>query len=353
MRDLAGARVIVAGAGVLGLATALELTGRGARCTVLDPAALGDNASGVAAGMLAPALESVLDPVCAGRFPLLRDARDLWPEFCRRHGAPAPAAEGALCVGAPLAEIEAALSVAGARAERLERRALRAAVPGLAPSLDEGLFTPEDWRLEPLPVLRAFERRLIEQGADVQRRAALPRTSRTVATGADELEGDAVVLCSGPSTTGWAALAPELAVLRPIKGELLRFDRAAPLSGATLRSPDDYLVPSSAGPVVGATMEEGREDRRPTPDAERTLRAAAARLLPHLAQAPVTAHAGVRAATPDGLPLAGRTASGLWVAAGARRNGWLLAPLVARAMADSIGGAPEGPWAQALRPDRF
>ena len=47
-----GARVTVAGAGALGLCIALELARAGRHVTVCDPAPVGDNASGVAAGML-------------------------------------------------------------------------------------------------------------------------------------------------------------------------------------------------------------------------------------------------------------------------------------------------------------
>jgi len=54
--------VTVAGAGALGLCIALELARRGAGVTLCDPAPVGDNASGVAAGMLAPVFETVLDP---------------------------------------------------------------------------------------------------------------------------------------------------------------------------------------------------------------------------------------------------------------------------------------------------
>ena len=50
-----GPKITVAGAGALGLTTALALADAGAQVTVFDPAGLGDNASGVAAGMLARA----------------------------------------------------------------------------------------------------------------------------------------------------------------------------------------------------------------------------------------------------------------------------------------------------------
>ncbi|WP_374532535.1 FAD-dependent oxidoreductase, partial [Phenylobacterium sp.] len=74
-----GPKITVAGAGALGLTTALALADAGAQVTVFDPAGPGDNASGVAAGMLAPAFEAVLDPAAAPHFDLLLAARDLWP----------------------------------------------------------------------------------------------------------------------------------------------------------------------------------------------------------------------------------------------------------------------------------
>ena len=61
-----GGEVRIAGAGVLGLSCALALADAGCAVTVHDPALDGQNASGVAAGMLAPVFETVLDPASAG-----------------------------------------------------------------------------------------------------------------------------------------------------------------------------------------------------------------------------------------------------------------------------------------------
>ena len=75
--------VIVIGAGVLGLCTAAELAARGHAVTVIDSGA--PNASSIAAGMIAPALESLLDDVTTDRAALLKRARDLWPAFAEAH----------------------------------------------------------------------------------------------------------------------------------------------------------------------------------------------------------------------------------------------------------------------------
>ena len=62
----------------------------------------------------------------------------------------------------------------------------------------------------------------------------------------------------------------------------------------------------------------------------------------------------MRAATPDGLPLVGESGRpGVWLAMGARRNGWLLAPLIAQVLADQLAGGDGGPWAAAFAPGRF
>jgi glycine oxidase len=62
----------------------------------------------------------------------------------------------------------------------------------------------------------------------------------------------------------------------------------------------------------------------------------------------------VRAATPDGLPMAGFSAAdGAILAVGARRNGWLLAPLVAQVVAACVMGRDAGPYAARLDPARF
>ena len=71
-------QVIVVGAGVVGLATAVELAARGHEVTVLDPAPA-SGATHHAGGMLAPAAEVVYqqDPL----FPLMRASSAWYPEL--------------------------------------------------------------------------------------------------------------------------------------------------------------------------------------------------------------------------------------------------------------------------------
>ncbi|HEV7384096.1 MAG TPA: FAD-dependent oxidoreductase, partial [Phenylobacterium sp.] len=78
------------------------------------------------------------------------------------------------------------------------------------------------------------------------------------------------------------------------------------------------------------------------------------RLYPGLAGATFAASAGIRAATADGLPLVGPSqAPKVILAVGARRNGWLLAPLVAEVVTACATGRDAGPYAGRLDPARF
>ena len=338
MTGLSKKHVVVVGAGALGSACALAAARQGWRVTLIDNAPLAANASGIAAGMLAPAFEAGLDPISAGQYGLLAAARDLWPAFVADLGPTGLDRCGAM------------LEASG---ERLADTGARLAAQGaIVQASSGGLFTPEDWRLEPRLALAAFRQALTALGGEALRAKVLTIEDELVLTDGRRLTFDAIVLACG---FGGQDLAPELAVLTPIKGQLLRYIDAGPREGAILRTETGYLTPGLHGAVVGATMEAGRSDLATDPSATERLRAQAARLCPSLAAAKAEAFTGVRAATPDGLPMIGPSQKErVWIATGARRNGWLFAPMAAGMIADQIAGNEGGAWeAAAFAPSRF
>jgi glycine oxidase len=99
-------------------------------------------------------------------------------------------------------------------------------------------------------------------------------------------------------------------------------------------------------------MQTGVADRRIEPDVVQGLLTKAGALYPDLAQAAFSPSAAVRAASPDGLPLVGPSRKlGVLLAAGARRNGWLLAPLIADEIVRLAAG--QGAQTAAFDPARF
>ena len=348
MNDLQGLRVVVAGAGAVGSVTALSLIRRGVRVVLADPGSPGDNASGVAAGMLAPVFEALLDPLCADHYLILKAARDAWtPLLQAEPGLPPLDLAGALLqvsepdVGEALLARASAL---GALLEAIGAADARARAPGLA-GQGTFLFTPDDWRLDPRAMLAALHAAFEAAGGlRLAASASRWRDGWVLFEDAEPLAADALVLATGAAGGG----------LTPIKGQILRFDGFGPATGPVVRGEGVYAAPSGQGMIVGATMEEGRLDRAIDPQAVARLRAGAARLYPGLGEVAASASAGVRAATADGLPLVGPTDdTGVFAARGARRNGWLLAPLMAEVIAERLAGAPLSAAASAFDPARF
>jgi glycine oxidase len=345
--------IVVAGAGAIGSAVALTLARAGHAVMVADPAPLGANASGVAAGMLAPAFESLFDEAAAGGFELLAAARDAWPAMADADGV-LLARDGALAVGAEgeARAWSARLAQLGAR----HRILAPAEAARLAPWLKAGLwavFSPEDWRLDPRPALVALRQGAQGEGARFLEAPVTGFDGKTAhLEGQPPIRADLLVIATG-ADRGLAAAAPELAALRPVKGQLVRADEPKG-GGPAVRAPGVYLCPTADGVILGASMEEGRADTAVDPAIVRDLIARAEAIAPGLGSLSWRPETGVRATTPDGLPLVGLgCAPGVVLAVGARRNGWLLAPLIAGVVLDLVEDRAAGPWAARFDPARL
>jgi glycine oxidase len=347
-----GFRIVVAGGGAVGVVTALALARAGARVTLADPSPPGGNASSIAAGMLAPVLECLFDKE-SPKVGLLRWARDLWPEVAQSVGLTLKRA-GAMGAGTS-EEVEAwvgGLADLGVEARALSPGEARCRAPWLTAGFG-ALWTSEDWRLEPLAALAAL--RGAAEDCGVQWMAvSVDSFDRGVAILSDggRLTCDALVVATGASPS-LVDVAPELAAITPIKGHILRAP-ALTLEGPVVRLKDVYICPADGGALVGSTMEVGRADTDVDALAVTALRERAVAAASVFAGTPLIACAGVRAATPDGLPLVGAGQTpGVWLAAGTRRNGWLLAPLIAQALVEAMIDQRTSPWARDFDPARF
>ncbi len=303
--------IAVIGAGVLGLSVAAELRARGRGVCVIDPG--GANASSVAAGMIAPAMESLLDPWSAdpvGRAAVLREARDLWPAFAARHGIEL-IRDGVDWIGPDAEGVIARLAVLGFAAEQTEA----------------GVFCPEDWRIDPGQALAALGQGVERlPGRVVAVRVQAEGWQLTLADGA-EMSARAVVLACGTTF-------PELpeAVLRAVDqvqaiGGRLAFTKRR-LVERPARFVGGYAVSLGKGTVIGATMEAGGLVAEASALQEGLLERAR-RALGLAEIGPVEWRMGVRGATADGLPLTGEVMPGFHLALAPRRNGWLMGPHVA------------------------
>ena len=119
----------------------------------------------------------------------------------------------------------------------------------------------------------------------------------------------------------------------------LRMDPAAPLLTHVLWAPGAYLVPRRDGRLlVGATVEEKGFDTSLTAGGLLTLLEAAWRAVPAVEELPIEEMwVGHRPGSRDDAPILGPgPVDGLFYATGHHRNGILLAPVTADAMAKLV-----------------
>ena len=362
--------LLVLGGGIIGLAIAREAALAGFRTTLADSGEPGAEASSAAAGLLSPQLEADR-PGPWLTLGLL--SRDLYPAFAAavREASgldPGLALDGVLVVAprsGAAADLEAqhrAQRALGLPIERMGGPGLRQLEPGLREGIRDGLLLPRDGSVDNAVLVRGLRIAAERAGVRVLARTRARRVliARGAVTGAEtdagRLRAPSVVIAAGAwsSQIDTGGLPP--VPTEPVRGQMIAL-RAAP---GLLRRPVDagacYLVPRADGRIlVGSTMERVGFDRSTTPEALAALRAAAVAVVPALEEAETdAAWAGLRPATPDGLPAIGPgNARGLVYATGHLRNGILLAPLTARVVVRMLRGLEPGMDLAAVSPRRF
>ncbi|HLM65802.1 MAG TPA: FAD-dependent oxidoreductase [Acidimicrobiales bacterium] len=401
-----GADVIVVGGGAIGLAAAWRLAQRGAAVTVVDPTP-GGGASTVAAGMLAPVTEA--RPGDDDLLALAMASWGGWPVFAAEVEAASGRpigyrADGTLVAAldaddrAALDELVARQRALGLEVTPLRGREARALEPGLAPGVRAGALAAGERSVDPealhAALVVAAERagvglvasrvdRILTTGAapgEDTPSGAGTEGSRGVGAGGspggegmwvvgvalaggDVVQAPSVVLAAGC----WSATVeglPDTArpPVRPVKGQIvtLRQPSGEPLLTRTVRGLvhgfSIYLVPRDDGRIVcGATVEERGYDTTVTAGGAYELLRDVLALVPGLDDAELVAvRAGLRPGSPDDLPMVGpSTVRGLVVATGHHRNGILLTPITAEAVAAAVAGQPVAPQVVACDPRRF
>lgn len=371
-------RLAVAGAGAIGLSAAREAARAGWRVTVFDPAP-GSGASWVAGGMLAPVTEAW--PGEEDLLTLGLDSVTRWPEFAAALSADAGADAGLHHEGTVVAATGSGdrdelttladhLDSLDRPVHRLTGRELRRLEPAIGPDVRGGLSVPGDPSVDNRRLLAALRTACARAGVTVDERAV-----RSVRDDGDRVHGvrladgtdvdaDVVLVAAGAHSS---SLHPALdGLVRPVKGEILRLTRrsgALPPPTHTVRALVDgrpvYAVPRMlAGHgdlVIGATTAENGFDTSVTVGGVRDLLRDAERVLPGIAEYALTESvAGLRPGSRDNLPLIGRTGpEGLIAATGHGRNGMLLVPVTAAAVAALLEGQDIPAAALVADPHRF
>jgi glycine oxidase len=344
--------VLIVGAGVAGLGIGWRLAQSGLAVTIIERDSPASGATFAAAGMIAVTAEMAHAPPAEIAFAT--HARALWPGFAAALEAASGVAldyrqNGALLVadGPPDTLPPGTVWLDGATA-RL-RAPLLGDVAGAVWAQGEAQV---DSRALGRALVAAFTAAggVLVSGVEV-----MDITPRGVTTAAGLHAADVVILAAG----AWSGRLLEQVKVSPVKGQMIAL---TPSMGTALPDPviwgnGVYLVPRNLPDgtghlIVGATVEQAGFDLRLTTTARDDLHSRAMALAPALKAWTLTDQwAGLRPGSPDGLPLLGSLADGLFVAGGQYRNGILFAPAIADHMRDLVLGRAE-PIA-AFDPKRF
>lgn len=374
--------VVVAGAGLIGLATAVELRRRGAAVTVVDPRPAW-GATRAAAGMLAPVAETQYgqEPL----YPLMRASAAEYPAFVQRvtaiTGLPTGyRTEETLVVASDAADARSLSDLAshqiasGMDVQEISVREARSLEPALAPRLAGAVRIVSDRQVDPQLLASAMVEAL--NAPAVETLGGVPdagparwftsrvdsllitRGGHRQVTGVhldsgEQLPADAVVVATGLTANTMGGLPRDLELrLRPVFGDVLRLrvpdSVLAPgekhLVTRTVRAQvlgrPVYVVPREDQTLVlGATSREDGRESVLAGGVHQLLRDARA-VLPAIDDCDVLEMmARARPGTPDDLPYLGRTSvAGLVVSTGHFRHGILLTPVASRLVAELVTG---------------
>lgn len=339
--------VAIAGGGIIGLATALELSAAGCQVTVFDQNEAMSEASRAAAGMLAGA-----DPENPPELQALaRLSLSLYPAFLARveelSGARIP--------------IRTTRTVQGVHHLPLGAKALtEAEMQRLATGANTSgwtFFLLEEKSFDAWDLAEALPKAVGAAGIEL-------REHTPVLSIRSEKHGVKLHTPDGPFSAGaflnaagaWSPSLNEVLPVAPRKGHML----TAELAGKTpmhcvLRTPSVYIVPRGENRyTIGPTLEDVGFDRNVYPENIQALFNKAVDLWPSLRDGRIAeTWVGLRPGSEDGLPILDEIAENCWVATGHFKNGIMLGPVTARLMSQWITGARPEIDLSAFRASRF
>jgi len=361
--------VIVIGGGIIGCAIALRCAQAGLKLLVLERGELGAEASTAAAGMIAPGVE-IRGPSAFSR--LCKASRDLYPQFVAEIEALSGLEvgyrrDGTLLVAVDelhrqeLERVSYLCGRAGDPLQRLTAKEIGERVPGLSPTLQEGLFLPGDHWVDNERLMRALTKAAHRVGVKFEvgcRVTSLSvrgsRVERIWAGSSSFVAGQFILAAGCWSAELVASLGLPLTML-PCRGQMLEFESPVELP-CVIRAGPHYLVPRSGRRFLAGTTAEYVGFRKAVTDyGLRSILEGVVQLAPIVREARLRrAWAGLRPDTADHLPILGfGNLQNLVFATGHFRNGILLAPITAQLITELVISGSCAQPLELYRPTRF
>ena len=215
------------------------------------------------------------------------------------------------------------------------------------------LHLESDGLIDPILAHQKVMEYLVQNSVKIIEAEVFEINNSTLKTNIGELNCDAIIIAAGIGSIAFCASMPELAALIAVRGQLVELDAPSPVSGA-LRMGSAYILARGDKTIIGATMGRGDEDWRARLNDNKTLLSSPHELPMGLKDAQISnVYCGIRPGSLDDIPIVGMSSiKGVFLACGAYRNGWLLAPKIAEDLIHLIKTG-ENKFPKSFAPDRF
>ncbi len=363
------ADVVVIGGGVIGCAVAYFLRKMYVDVTLLERGEIGGQASGAAAGLLAPlgplsGPGPFADLVLAGFSSLTV----LVPELEEASGVQLGYEQtGALRIirnPKRIPHLQKRLSSwrpLGLQLYWLTGEEARQREPLLNSDTCAAVYAPAESQIRASSVVQAFACAAQRAGANIYHHQEVDHLylSGTRVTGVHTTRGEIIncntlIIASG----AWAAqfgIGSDLPI-SPLHGQLISFPQTAHSLKHIVFGEAAYLIPRGDSILVGATKEEMGFDLAVTEQGTSWLSSTALRLVPALGEGKVqAAWAGLRPKTPDSHPILGPLLpwENVLVAAGHNSVGIILSAITGQCIAEMVATRHTPPLIQPFSAQRF
>ena len=331
--------ILIIGAGVTGLTTALRLAEQGVSVTLIDRQQSGKEASWAGAGMLPPGNLSKAETPEARLRSL---SHQLWPTLAAKLKERTGIDNGyRLCGSLELPGHKSfdndvsSWRAESLRLEDIDRTSIEHHVPGLHPEFQNGVFLQDFGQARNPRHLKALLSACHSLGVEIlegveQLNLTAKNGHVKAATPARSFAADRICVTAGSWTNQVLQPLGISVPVTPVRGQIVQLKVSQLPFSCVIEQGRRYIVPRADGLIlVGSTEEHVGFEKRTTAEGVSGLLQFAERLVPELGEAElVRSWAGLRPGSPDELPYIGRLPQfkNLYIGAGHFRSGLQMSP---------------------------
>lgn len=339
---------IIIGGGIIGMATARELTIRGANVALFDRGQLGMETSWAAGGIISsmrPWLESK-DSASLSEY-----SKKLYPKYVEKlkqeSGVDSEYVKSGLVI---INEDHSEKTKKWAIDKKIK---LEVNVENTSSSIslpEHSVILPDIAQVRPPKLLKALRKSLekllvsIYENTEILNIGVKNNQFQSIEFSEGKLAADSIIITAGPwSKTVLSRIDVEVGV-KPIRGQMLCLKPDDVITERMILDGGHYFIPRKDGHLlIGSTMEDTAFVNETTKEGKQELLDWAYKMSPKLKKAkPVSHWSGLRPSTSIGKPLIGRVPSfkNIYLNTGHFRKGILQAPSSAQLLVDSIFEKP-------------